>query len=420
MFGKDAKGIRRPLFSWESYRLLFDLAFWLMLAITYLGYVIVFVGKREEVVTTHDMRLFGLLPVTLAFAAVAVLWHLLPWEGGVRPQRYLVVPLFLASVFWANYSMAALDRVFYWPFFLLAFAHGVFLFGPKRGALYAGGVLALVFLYLLLTSEEGVLADALLVVAVSPSVLFVVAASAAILEATRRRREAQGLLAELEGANAELKDYAGKVRELAVSEERTRMAREIHDSVGHYLTVVNVQLEAANKLLDKRPGAARGQLEKAKASASNALSEVRRSVRALKPLDVTEKAGAGALAALVRGFEGAGPAVRFEVAGEERELPPEVELVLYRTLQEGLTNALKHSGASRVEARLSFEPGAVALRISDDGRGAPDGFMEGGFGLEALRERAGSLGGTARAGNAPEGGFRLEVELPTADRGTVR
>ena len=311
--------------------------------------------------------------------------------------------------------MVGVDRVFYWPFFLLAFAHGVFLFGPRNSVLYAALVMVMILLYLVLADDAGLLADVLLVVALSPSVLFVIAACAAVLEATRRRAEAQDLLKELAAANAKLEDYAGRVRELSISEERTRMAREIHDSVGHYLAVVNVQLEAADKLLEKSPEAARGQLEKAKASASGALSEVRRSVRALKPLAVSERSGAGALAALAQGFEGTGLAVSFEVEGEERQLPPAVELVLYRSLQEGLTNALKHSGARRVLATLAFEPGGVRLEVSDDGEGAPEGFFEGGFGLRSLRERAGALGGVVEAGNVPGGGFGLEIRLPTPE-----
>lgn len=403
---------RRPFFSWENYRLLFDVVFWLMLTFTYAGYAVSLIGDDGGLAARYDMRLFGLLPGTLSFAAVAVAWHLLPWDLGVSKRRLLVVPVFLACVFWVNYSLITIDRVFYWPLFLMVFAHGVFLFGPKKSLYYAALVLLLVFVYLQLTGDDSVLSNIVLLVLISPSILFFITACAAIIEATERRREAQDLLAELRSAHAELRDYAGKVRELSISEERTRMAREIHDSVGHYLTVANVQLEAAGKLLDKSPKDAREQLERAKASASGALSEVRRSVRALKPLAVQERSGSGALAALAHGFEGAGPAVHFEVRGEERELPQEAELVLYRALQEGLTNALKHSDARRISARLSFDPEHVKLAVADDGKGAPEEAHRGGFGLSTLGQRVSALGGELRAANRPEGGFLLEIELP--------
>ena len=166
--------------------------------------------------------------------------------------------------------------------------------------------------------------------------------------------------------------------------------------------------------MDRDPNRAKAEVDKAKALASEALREVRRSVRALKPLAVEERTGAGALRALIRGFEGTGPAVSFDVTGEERELPPETELVLYRALQEGLTNALRHSDARRVHVALAFDNGGVRITVSDDGDGVP-AERPPGFGLSGLKERAASLGGEARAGNAPDGGFALEVELPVGE-----
>jgi signal transduction histidine kinase len=253
-----------------------------------------------------------------------------------------------------------------------------------------------------------------------PVAAFFIGVCMPIVEANRRREETQALLeeletahAELESAYAELKNYAERVRELAVSEERARMAREMHGSVGHYLTVVNVQLEAATKLMDGNPERAREEVAKAKALASDALSEVRRSVRALKPLAVERRSVIVALSALAQDFEGAGPTVAFKVEGEERNLPTEVELALYRALQESMTNALKHSRARQISISLIFGEESVRLKVTDDGAGAPEDAYERGFGLTALRERAEALGGTLKAGNTSEGGFALEVELPT-------
>ena len=404
VFGMIETKPQRPFFSWENYRLLFTVVFWLLVTITYWGYFIVLVGE--------DGPAAGLLGVTLSFAALVATWHLLPWtrDAGLR---LLAVPLFLASVFWVNHAMVALDQPLFWPLFLLVFAQAVFAFGPRWSVAYGAVVLGLIFAYLQITRDASVLEDALFIVMLLPYILLVAAASAAIFEVARRRGESEALLSELEEAHHELREYARRVRELSISGERTRMAREIHDSVGHYLAVVNVQLEAAGKLLDRDPGAAREQIERAKTSASGALSEVRRSVRALRPLDVTERSGSGALAALAGGFEGAGPSVSFAVRGEERELSPEAELVLYRALQEGLTNALKHGHANRVTSTLTFAPdGTANLVVADDGDGAPEEFMEGGFGLQALSDRAAKLGGTVEAGNAEDGGFTLKVELP--------
>lgn len=260
-----------------------------------------------------------------------------------------------------------------------------------------------------------------------PLAAFAVGASAALVEARRRREETEELLGELEAAHAELRRYSARVRDLTVAEERARMAREMHDSVGHYLTVVNVGLENAQRFRTTRPDAAWEEVGQAKNLTREALAETRRWVRALKPLTLEDRAGPDAMAALARSFEGTGWAVGFDVAGAPRDLPGETELVLYRALQEGLTNALRHANAQRVRASLAFDDGDgghVRLTVADDGRGAPDDTAgatrehppDGGFGLAALHERAEAAGGTVSPASAPDGGFVLRVELPVEGR----
>jgi signal transduction histidine kinase len=183
--------------------------------------------------------------------------------------------------------------------------------------------------------------------------------------------------------------------------------------LGHYLTVINVGLQNAQRFREKKPEAAWEEVEEARGLTREALSEVRRWVRALKPLALEERAGPEAMAALARSFEGTGFDVGFTVEGSERELPGEAELVLYRALQEGLTNALRHSKARRVTASLAFAEESVSLTVADDGEGAPEGTVAKGFGLATLGERAEALGGILSTGNASEGGgFVMRVELP--------
>ena len=246
-----------------------------------------------------------------------------------------------------------------------------------------------------------------------PFAAFMVGICAAVVEATGRREQALVLLEDLESANVELRANAARVRDLSVSEERARMAREIHDSVGHHLTVINLQLQNARRFRERRPEEAWEEVEGARELALEALSEVRRSVRALKPLAVEGKTGAGSLAALARNLDGIGIEVSFETEGEERELPESAELALYRAMQEGLTNAAKHAKARRVRTKLSFSEGDVRLVVADDGEGAGGrGEADGGFGLRALKERVEILGGTITWGDRPEGGFALVVRLP--------
>lgn len=383
----------------------FSLWFWSALAVEYLVWA----------ANLSDVWSVGFVRGTLAAGVLVVVWLLLPWNPRASLPRKLAAPAFLAGVLAVGHLLGTSSLALY-P---LVFANGVFAFGFRRGVRYAAATVAAIFAGALL-SGLGIgisLQLALLFVLVA---ILVFGICMPIVEANRRREETESLLGKLEtshgrleSAHAELKDYAGKVRELSVSEERARMAREMHDSVGHYLTVVNVQLEAATKFMDRNPERARDEVVKAKSLASEALSDVRRSVRALKPLAVEERSVADALSALARDFGSTGPAVYFEVEGEERDLSAEVRLTLYRSLQESLTNALKHSGARRISALLTFTEEGSRLTVTDDGVGVPEDATGRGFGLSALEVRVRTLGGSLKAGNAPGGGFAVEVELPT-------
>src|SRR3712207_2513554 len=386
----------------------FALLFWAYFGATYISYLL-------------DGREYGVVIITLAFAALMICWLLLPWSPQVPRYRLLGVPaaFVVASIIVVHLTGFGLTA----GLFSISVANAVFLFGFWRGLACAVALIPLIFVdHLWSEPELGVIGALGRTVHWIPTFGFVLGMCAMAVEAVRRRERAENLFAELETAHTELKRYAEQARELTISEERNRVAREIHDSLGHYLTVVNVQLEAAGKLLDRDPEKAREAVARAKASASETLSEVRRSVRALKPLAVEKRTGTGALAALAREFGGTGIAVSFEVMGQERDLSPEAELLLYRALQEGFTNALKYSGGSQVEAKLAFEPSCVRLTVADDGRGSSDdvhGLGGTGFGISGLQERASALGGRVSAADADGGGFVLEVELPTTPVGVA-
>ncbi len=386
----------------------FVLLFWGYFGATYISYLL-------------DGREYGTVIVTLAFVSLMICWLLLPWSPRVPRYRLLGVPaaFVVASIIVVHLTGFGLAA----GLFSISVANAVFLFGFWRGLACAVALLPLIFVdHLWSEPELGIIGALERTAHWIPTFGFVIGMCAMALEAVRRKERAEDLFAELERAHSELKRYAEQARELAISEERNRVAREIHDSLGHYLVVVNVQLEAAGKVLDRDPEGAREAVARAKSAASETLSEVRRSVRALKPSALEKRTGVGALAALAREFGGTGMAVSFEVMGQERDLSPEAEQLLYRALQEGLTNALKYSGGSRVEAKLAFEPSGVRLTVADDGRGSSDsvhGLGGTGFGIPGLKERASALGGRVSAAAADGGGFVLEVELPTTPVGVA-
>jgi len=221
-------------------------------------------------------------------------------------------------------------------------------------------------------------------------------------------REARTALAE---ANQRLRERAAQIEELATTKERNRLAREIHDSLGHYLTVVNVQISAAQAILEHDRPRAQDHLIKAQTLTQEGLAEVRHSVAALRASPTESRPLPEALAKLTEQWEAAGLRAELLVAGTIRPLTPQANLTLYRAAQEALTNVEKHAHATCVELHLDYRnERLVHLSIKDDGAGGTT--SEGGFGLRGVRERVQLLNGTVRVRTEAGNGFSLEVELP--------
>lgn len=231
-----------------------------------------------------------------------------------------------------------------------------------------------------------------------------------VVSAQKGRAEVERMAAELASANRTLSVYAAQAEELAASRERNRLAREIHDSLGHYLTVVRVQLEAAMALHDRGSEQAMESVRKAQAFVGEGLQEIRNSIAALRAAPLESRTLCEALLALVSECESTGMSVKMEVNGTERELSAPASLTLYRTAQEGLTNVRKHASGVKAQLKIDFRPQGVCLGVSDAGPGATS--ITGGFGLLGLRERAALLGGKLVTRTAPGEGFTLEIELP--------
>jgi len=273
---------------------------------------------------------------------------------------------------------------------------------PRPRSLLAMGAL-LVVLSLTFTSAAGMDAGLQIFLGLGAGFLFM----SAFTRAAENEREARQ---QLEVANQQLADYAAQVGQLATMRERNRLAREVHDSLGHYLTVINVQLEVVTKLIESNPGKALESAKRAKELASEGLSEVRRSVAALRPSPLEDRPLPEALRGLAETAREAGLVVTFEQAGALRAVTPEVETVIYRATQEALTNIRKHAHASSAHIRLAYDAQTVCLSIRDNGIGRH--HDEDSVGLSALRERAAALNGSVVAQNHPDGGFVIEVTLP--------
>jgi signal transduction histidine kinase len=232
-----------------------------------------------------------------------------------------------------------------------------------------------------------------------------------------QRYEATKLLDELNEAHAQLRAYADQVERLVVARERNRMAREIHDTLGHYLTVINVQIETAQKLRDRDAASSADALVTAKQLATECLNEVRRSVSALRPAALEDGGLLCAVDLLVEGLRGAAEfAIHLDVEGNGR-LPVETEVTVYRAIQEALTNARKHARARNVWIKLAWEANCLVATIRDDGQGTKNDSTAdaASFGLQAMRERLSRVGGVLDI-ETGGGGFCVTVTVPLVQR----
>jgi signal transduction histidine kinase len=271
------------------------------------------------------------------------------------------------------------------------------------------------------------------------TLVFVAAGMAGVLSRTH-----QAYLREVEARAEQAEADRDRQVALAAEQERTRIARELHDVVAHHVSLMAVQSEAAASLLPDRPAEAGRSVEIIGNTAREALTELRRLLGVLRgPADLAGARSQTAPAPLISSLDDvlvqvrqAGIAVDMLIEGTPGQLTPGVELTAYRIVQEALTNAVRHSGAANAAVTVRYEPGYVTVSVTDTGTAAAtidvgvpvhDGASgrngrgggsarsggSGGFGLAGIAERVASCGGSLTVGPVAEGGFAVTARLPT-------
>ena len=219
-------------------------------------------------------------------------------------------------------------------------------------------------------------------------------------------------VSELVKANQSFQDYAQNARHAAALEERKRISREIHDSVGHTLMNIVMMLEAMLLLSPEDNGKLRQYIRDTREEAGRCLKDTRRAVRILREVEPENISTCLRLTRLADTFARAtGVKLALELTNTPVDLPPGIGIVLYRSLQEGLTNAFRHGKADRVLVHLQQAGDMIILNITDNGRGSGSSGISEGVGLAGMRERVEFMGGTIHFRNL-SGGFKLTVELP--------
>lgn len=247
--------------------------------------------------------------------------------------------------------------------------------------------------------------------------LFMILIAYSARQEKRNRLQAQQLLRELEASHRQLRTYANQAAILATTEERNRIARDIHDSLGHYLTVINIQLEKAIAYRDKDPLEANASVHNAKHLANEALEDVRQSVGALRstsePFCLSRS-----LTDLIEMIKQGGQfSIDLQIQGDESGFSQQSLLTLYRAAQEGLTNVQKHAQATQVLVRVELDVQEARFVIRDNGRGFDLSSinqtpMNNHYGLQGIRERLELVQGLLKVESCPSQGTSLFVTVP--------
>ncbi|HZE37315.1 MAG TPA: sensor histidine kinase [Stackebrandtia sp.] len=221
----------------------------------------------------------------------------------------------------------------------------------------------------------------------------------------RQLREAQARAVEAERTREE-----AALRRAA--EERVRIARELHDSLTHAISVVNVQSSVALHVLERQPAQAEAALRNIREASRDAMRELRATLRALRVADPAQAPGVATLSKLLEQARQSGLDVEMHVDGQHRALGDTVDRTVFRIVQESLTNITRHSAATRVDITMQYGVEDVSVHVVDNGGIITEPITEG-LGLSGMRERVAALGGSLRAQPVADGGFEVRAQLPT-------
>jgi len=248
--------------------------------------------------------------------------------------------------------------------------------------------------------------------------LFAISMASIASEAETNRRRAELFLGDLAASHQKLKVYAEQAAELATAEERNRLARDIHDSLGHYLTAINLLLEKAIAFRQRHPQEAVVAVFDAKRLTREALQDVRQSVGALR-LSGEVFLLSVALADLIKNMNNGPLTINLEMTGDETNFPKPALMALYRAVQEALTNAQKHARARQVSLRVMLDEQEASVSIDDDGEGFDTSLLDqlppernNRFGLQGVRERLEMVGGVLNVESHPDQGTHVFVSIP--------
>jgi signal transduction histidine kinase len=242
-----------------------------------------------------------------------------------------------------------------------------------------------------------------------------------LAQSEKERRRNKQLLLDLQEANRKLQEYADQIEELAIVQERNRIAREMHDSLGHRLTISAIQLEGAQRLIKTDPDRTDRIIGTVREQIHDGLTDLRRTLAMLRASIAEDLPLTQALTKLaVQMEEATSLHIHMELGDTTDSLPAAIRQALFRTAQEGLTNIQRHSQATDAWIQLWGDESRITLMISDNGIGFTDDHLSqpAHFGLSGLKERASILNGQFTINPRPGGGTQISISLPITEEKT--
>jgi signal transduction histidine kinase len=394
----------------------FDAAF----SILYLVVLVSFIGSN---VLSLDQRAFPWSGTIGMVAAIVSLLTIDRWEYmryGAMPPAPIAATLLIARMVLIE-AVVFIDGFGASPFLYLTLPFTAALAFGSAGGWLVGLVVWIRFaLHFSGTTDDWYLQKNAIenLIALPAGVVFVITMARLVVTERTSRLRTEKLLYDLGESHAQLTDYASRVEELAVTDERNRLAREVHDSLGHYLTAINVQLRKASAFRDKDPKQADQAVEDSKRLAHEALEDVRRSVGILRasgqPFALSR-----ALRELITPLQTDKLSITLQIDGSEEQFARTALMALYRAAQEGLTNVQRHAQARRADLTVRFADDYAILTVTDNGVGfdteklneLPVG-RSGSYGLQGVRERMELVGGTAQVTSTKNVGTTLTLTAP--------
>lgn len=395
-------GRRSRFFAWFSRHILFTDS---LLALVFLGFLLLNLTTVSVELGGIELTPATLLWIVAGVVPIAIRRMCLWWAIGLTTAMMLAT--FFIPVIWTglNYSIMVLAYT--------AASHR-----PLREAVAASvllwGTVTLIIVTVIPAADLGMSAEA--AIAINNIAALVLFGIGRIVHSRRNRFTELSTRARVAEENQRL-----MVRQ-AINDERRRIARELHDVVAHHISVMGVMATGARRVLAKDPQKADEALATIETTGRSTLREMRRLLDVLRSSDETEddeeltpQPGLDAVHALVGQIRDAGLPVNMTVEGEPYPLDPGIALTVYRIVQEGLTNTLKHGGPARAGVRITYGDDGLTLEVSDTGVGPRASTTTSGrvgHGLVGMRERVALYGGTLRTGPRPGGGFRVHAIIP--------